>query len=961
MTPFSWRRGTYRLAVTPLRIDVLGPLRVYDVDGRDVTPDGVLQRRLLALLVIHRGEVVTLDTAIDALWPIDPPSDPRAALQTHLFRLRRMLPRGAVESTASGYRLDSAAIDVDADRLAEAVRSAAMDADLVATIGAALDGWRGPAYPELADSDDGRLEAARLEDLRVRAVELCAEARLAEGVTDGLVVELAALVEEHPLRERPRELLIEALAATGRTADALRAYDDFRRLLSVELGIEPSPLLRARHDELLRGSVPSQWAPPTRLPLSATSIVGRADLIAAAASLAESSRLITLVGPGGVGKTRLLTEVGHRLRDHSPETPVVMCELDSATVDSAVDIVAAALTIDPRPGVAVVERVVGVLGATEVVILLDNCEHVLEPVAELAEQVLARCPRVTIWATSRERLRVAGEQLLPVAPLQAAGDDSAAARLFVERARAVAPDFEPSPADRALIRDIVQRLDGIPLAIELAAARLHTLDLTAVAAGLDRRFQLLAAGRRTATRHRSLIAAVSWSFELLAPELRHVFADLSVFAGSFTVADVAAVCGCDIDEAAIDLEQLTERSLVIRRPGQRYGLLETLRAYGAERLAADDRSALTMERHAYHQVAWAEAAESRMLDRCPLTAIAEIDAALPDLRAALAWLLDHGDVEAAGRLVTALFDYAFFRLRPDVLAWAEQVCAADPDDRSAVAPLVWRASAYAAWMAGDIEATGERTARAVETSKRGTGDLPVRLATACGSYALFEGRLADAAAWYRRGLDAVADPPARQFTAATLLLALGYAGDPSAGEVAEALLADVGDAPTPYAAYAHYCAGEADLSVDPARAKVRLARAVELAELTNASFVIGAAGASYASIEARCGDPLVAADEYRRVIAHWHRAGMWSTQWTTLRAAAALLARLGRVREAAVLAGAVLATSSGHRIFGDDEKALADLVQHLRGELGEQAFEAARAEGARLDGDAAVEHAVRSL
>ena len=361
-----------------LHIDVLGPIRVRDAAGQDLTPDGALQRRLLATLVLHRGRVVTSDAVIDALWPAGAPRDPKPALQTHLSRLRKRLP-GIVSSTDAGYRLDATAVSLDADVLAAAVAAAATDPQAADTIAATLARWRGPAYPELADDDDGRAEATRLEELRILATERHAEARLIAGATDGLVVDLAALAEEHPLRERPRALLMEALAAEGRTADALRVFDDFRRVLGDELGIEPSGGLTAQHAALLDGSSVAAWTPPHRLPVAATSLLGRDDLVGDAISLVGDHRVVTLVGPGGVGKSRLAIEVGHRLRDERPSRPVVLIELATATTDSAVEAVAAALAIDGRPGVGLNDRLPAVLGDLEVVLLLDNCEHVLEP------------------------------------------------------------------------------------------------------------------------------------------------------------------------------------------------------------------------------------------------------------------------------------------------------------------------------------------------------------------------------------------------------------------------------------------------------------------------------------------------------------------------------------------------------------------------------------------------------
>jgi pentatricopeptide repeat protein len=944
-----------------LFVDVLGPIRVRDADGRDVTPEGTLQRRLLAFLVLRRGHVVSADAAIDALWPTRPPRDPVAALHNHVFRLRRSFP-AAIESVGTGYRLLPSLLDLDADRLATALNANGADPEAIATVDEVLARWQGAAYPELDDVDDGRAEAIRLDELRVRAEERRAEWRLATGDTDGLIVQLAALADEEPLRERPRALLMSALARAGRTAEALRVYDDFRRRLGDELGIDPSPALAAQHADLLGGTGAAAWAPASRLPLAATSLVGREPLVAEVLATVEAHRLVTLIGPGGVGKTRLLVEFGHRLRAAYPDRPVVMCELAAAPAESAVDAVAAALGIEGRPGVGLAERVAAVLEGTEMVLLLDNCEHVLDAVAGLVDVLLTRCPDVRVVTTSRERLRVPAERLCAVPTLSVGSLDAPALRLFVERARAVAPDFDPGPAELAIVGGIVRRLDGLPLAIELAAARLHTLDVAEVAAGLDHRFVLLSSGYRTSSRHGSLHAAVSWSVALLDPPLQRTFADLSVFAGSFSADDAAAISGLDASAIAAALDQLVERSLVMRAPGHRYLLLETLRAFGGEQLVADGRAELTGERHARHYVEWVEAAERRLIDPGGHVAMSDIDDTLPELRTALGWLLDHGQAELAGRLVAALLDYGFMRLRPDVLAWAERVTAADPGDGSPVAPVVWAVSGYAAWMAGDVAEAGARAAHARQVAERSGDDAPAEVCTLIASYALFEGRLAEAVEWYDLACSAAAVDPGQYLVAAgSRVLALAYAGAPAAADAAADVLAAVGESLNAYAAYAWYCAGEADLTVHLDRARARLDRALELAEATNASFVAGVAGASRASIDARLGDPLAAATQYRRLITHWRRAGMWSTQWTMLRAVAALLARLGRAREAAVLLGAVRATDAGHRIFGTDEVALTELGSRLRTVLGVDAYDVALRQGAGLDGDAAVDLALHAL
>jgi tetratricopeptide (TPR) repeat protein len=569
---------------------------------------------------------------------------------------------------------------------------------------------------------------------------------------------------------------------------------------------------------------------------------------------------------------------------------------------------------------------------------------------------------VTILATSRERLRLPGERVCAVPALSLTDGDAPAVRLFVERAQAVRPGFRPDEREAAVIREIVGRLDGLPLAIELAAARLLTLDVSEIAAALDDRFALLSTGYRTSARHGSLAATVSWSFGLLDEGLKQTFLDLSTFAGAFSVTDASAVCGLGVGQVTVALDQLVERSLVMRAPGQRYILLETLRAFAAEEAAARP-AAPAGERHARHFIDWMETADRRLVEPQTVPVIAEIDAALPELRNALGWSLAHDELGLAGRLVRSLMHYGFLRLRPDVLAWSARVTAADPHDRGPLAPVVWAARAYAAWMAGDTQQAELHARHGRALSERAGGPMSPRVATIFGNGELFQGRLDEATRWYRKGIaDAADDPTHRQLAEATAVLARAYAGDSEAVAMADRVVAAVGADVTPLAAYGWFCAGEADLAAgDHRRAQERFRRALQLAEQTNASFVTGAAGASAASIEARHGDPAAAAADYVQLMTYWRRAGMWPTQWTMLRAIAGLLARLGQPQDAAVLEGAVRATAAGHRIFGTDEVLLGRLGEQLRVELGADRYEDARRRGAGLDGDGAVEYALGAL
>ncbi|WP_245655400.1 ATP-binding protein [Nocardia coubleae] len=913
---------------------VLGPLRVHAPGGDEVTPAGVLPRRLLALLLLRRGAVVSSDAAIELLWPGERPSNPAAALHNHVSRLRRVLPE-AIASAGDGYRLDPGRVLVDADELAAILDSGGSAEEI-------LRRWVGPAYPELDMVDDARAESARLEDRRVRAVESETARLLAEGRTDGVAARLRALVDEYPLREHLRALLIDALAATGRPADALRVYDEFRRLLAAELGTEPSQPLRDRYRQLLAGEV--ETGAPQPLPLPVTPLIGRDDLLAEARAAQAGHRLLTLVGPGGVGKTRVMLELG---RGHAG-SPVVWCELAATDVDGAVAAVAAALAIDVRPGIPLGERIAGVIGESEMLVLLDNCEHVVEPIAALVELLLSRCPHVRIVATSRERLRVAGEQVRRVPPL-AVGDNSPAVALFLERAASVTGDLRLEPAALARIGDIVSRLDGLPLAIELAAARMYSHDVAEIAAGLDRQFDFLSAGYRTATRHGSLAAAVAWSVDLLDRPLRETFTSLSVFAGPFDVAAAAAVCDIELGVAADRLTALTERSLVLRAPGRRYALLETLRTFGrTARATADDGAGA---RHAAYFVDWAERTCRELADSA--TAITRVDDTITELHRALHWLLDHGDTPRAARLVAALMDYGLLRLRPDVLAWSELVLAAEPEPTGRLAAEVLAAAAYARWMAGDLPGAYDRAGRALAACD----DPPYNAYGAYGVCELFSGRFEESAQWYRRA----SEIPGREvpnMDSATWTMLLGYAGDPSVGQRSAELAAAT--IVSPYTAYNLYCAGEAVLDVDPDRARGLLDRALRMAEATGTTFVTGVAGASRASLDVRSGRTAEAAAAYPALLRAWQRAGMWSTQWVMLRSIALLLEQLGRAQRAAVLDGAIRAATA-EAPLGSDREVLDQLSKRLRDELGADLFEQARRFGASLGNDALIGYTLAAL
>jgi predicted ATPase/DNA-binding SARP family transcriptional activator len=605
-----------------MQVGILGPLSVND-GGAPVDIRGARLRALLIRLALNAGRQVTVDVLADALWD-EVPSDRANAVQSLVYRLRRALPDPAVLCRgAGGYGLDLPPDAVDAtrfERLAAeggaALRSGEPEA-AAAILGAALDLWRGPALADVTGARYAAAAAARLEELRLCAVEDWLGAGLACGDGRSVLPRLEELVAAQPLRERPVALLVEALYAAGRGAEALAAFDRFRGRLADEVGIDPSPAMRRLHLAVLRGDLRMAARPARRGSLRAplTSFVGRDTERARLDRQLAGSRLVTLVGPGGVGKTRLAATVGGGWARSSPGG-VWLAGLDAATPAAGVaPAVLAAVTGQPSsPPCEPLARLVELLGNGPALLVLDNCEHLPQATAEFADELLGSCPELRILATSREPLGLIGETLCTVPPLDAPPPGATAAealrypavRLFADRAAAVRDGFEVDARTVARVVEICRRLDGLPLAIELAAARLRTLPLARIVAGLDDRFRLLSRGSPAAApRHRSLGAAVAWSWDLLGREELILARRLAVFPDGFTARAAEEVCagGLLAAPAVADLlDRLAGRSLLQVDDGDlpRYRMLETVRAYAWERLCAAGEHGLTLAAYAGH-------------------------------------------------------------------------------------------------------------------------------------------------------------------------------------------------------------------------------------------------------------------------------------------------------------------------------------------------------------------------
>ncbi|NYI05521.1 AfsR/SARP family transcriptional regulator [Allostreptomyces psammosilenae] len=836
-----------------MRFGVLGPLAVWTADGEPVPVPGAKVRALLARLLVDPGRPVSVDRLVDDLWSATAlPDHPGNALQGKVSQLRRVLERaggaggtgeagrgerggrGLVESGPAGYRLRIAADAVDAGRFSALLARARAAADPAARAGLlseALGMWRGEAFADFADEPFVRAAVTRLEEERLAAWEEQAAARLELGEHAAVAGELAAAVARHPLRERLRAVRMRALYRAGRQTEALDCYEEVRRLLADELGLEPGAELVALHRAILRQdpaldapaappappaltaspapaapvpitapappvpkpTAPAAPAPAARprprgnLPAPVAGLVGRETALAEVRELLRASRLVTLSGPGGVGKTRLALEVARAAAEAFPEgvwltelapleatrrpeavgavAEAVMTALDIRE-DVGADAPGAGPPTPARPPVPPLERLTAALRDRRLLLVLDNCEHLVEAVAELAEALLPRAAGLTVLATSQEPLGLSGERVWPVPPLDlpdasAAGDRAAlerssAARLFL--ARAALPGLTLDAAGAEAVAALCRRLDGIPLALELAASRVRTLGVHGLLARLDDRFALLAGGFRDApARQRTLRATIDWSWGLLSPAERVVLRRLAVHAEGCAPEAAEATCAGDGVRPAevLDLlSRLVDRSLVVlsdRASGPRYRLLESVRDYCLERLREAGELTAVRERHSRHYAVLAERAARLLRGPGQREWLERLDAEGANLRRALDFAVrraseaeadtgSHGApcgpraARRALRMVNALAWYWMLRGRLaeahrslSAALDAARIAAEDEAERAAeeeALAMAWQAGI--ALMRGDAEAGGAERIRAALAAYDGVDDPPGR-------------------------------------------------------------------------------------------------------------------------------------------------------------------------------------------------------------------------------------------
>jgi predicted ATPase/DNA-binding SARP family transcriptional activator/Tfp pilus assembly protein PilF len=677
------------------------------------------------MLLLRPGEIVPAETLVEGLWPERQPASAAKLLQIYVSKLRKALPEDRLHTHRPGYALSLEPDELDSARferlLAEGRASLAEGQPGIAArrLARALALWRGPALADLALEEFAGAEATRLEELRLIAVEERIEADLALGREEDVLGELRALVEEHPLRERPRAQLMRALYRAGRQADALAAYRDARRTLLDELGLEPSAELRRLEQAILNqdtslADVPREPDDAGVLPTPATLLLGRRRELAETTALLRRPdvRLVTLTGPGGAGKTRLALELARSLTDEFADG-VFLVEL-AAVADPQLVLpeIASALAVDESAGATIEDALARHLRARELLLVVDNFEQVL-PAARSLSLLLAAAPRLKFVVTSRAVLHLSAERVYRVPPLALPGDGNletmsqyGSVELFVERAVAANPEFAVTNDNAPAVAEICSRLEGLPLAIELAAARTRTLPPERLLERLERRLPLLTGGHRDLpVRHQTLRTTIDWSFDLLSPDEQRLFARLGTFAGGFELEAAERVCGADLD----DLTALVDQSLVRRGSGSRLLMLETIREYALERLAERGEDADLRRRHAEYFADLAEAAEPELTGASQSDWLERLEADHDNIRAALGWVSGQADGELQLRLAAAVSRFWYVRgFLTEGRRWLEVALAPDGyGRRPALQAKAFRVASALAVMQGDYRAARE--------------------------------------------------------------------------------------------------------------------------------------------------------------------------------------------------------------------------------------------------------------
>ena len=964
-------------------VGVLGPL-VLRVAGAEVRVPGTRRRVLLATLALARGRMVGVDRLVDTLWPDDPPEDAAQALYSHVSRLRRDLGAagGRLARQGAGYVLE-----LDEDELDVTVVRAVVDGlshlPPARVLGRALEAsklWRGPALDEFRGHSDLDVEAVALDELRMRLNDEVVQARIAVG--DGsAVADASAAVAADPLRERGVLLLMQALAREGRTAEAMAAGTAYRRRLAAETGLDPGPALGRLEQEIASGDLaardrPPAWSARRIVARPSGPLVGRQQDQDEVLRLLAGHRVVTLTGPGGVGKTRLALEVTAALAELDQVDAVVV---DLAAVEHASRVVQAVVSTLGLRLVAAEQPtaldIAAALADATMLLVLDNAEHVAQACRDLVDAVDRQATGVRVLVTSRVTLHARSEYVVRLQPLPTPRDaqDLAAlerqpsVRAFLEHARRRDRSYALTGLDAEPLVEILQHLDGLPLAIELVAGQVATLPLAAVRDRLGRTLDLVTgADGHEEDRQRTLRLTIRWSYDLLTSAQQTLLRAIAAFPGGVdldTVEELAGEVAPEHDPVRL-LQGLADASLLDVDPSRaRYRLLFTVRAFLLEEVAAVGELAATEDRFLRWAVRAAEEIGAGLQSPAEAQADGRLRAELDNLRAALDLARAGGLMDSRVRITLAFDQPAVWRDLREHWSWCLELAHAPETDGHPREVEIRGAGAEAARQAGDYDHAIELARHGLEVAGESGANSKeaARCWSALAGVAHYRGDFAAAARDWARS--ARASGPEAAGLLASAALAAGYGGDRAH---ATALLAEARhhESTCPVGsnhAFITYLEGELVAVDDPATAIASYVAAVEEARSVGANFVAGVAGVALASAQARTGDLPTAAAAYSDLLDYWRTTGHGPQLWTTARNAATLLLAEGHPREAALLLLRADATPQAAAVDPDIARHSGRSFVPVSTVVGADELESLRAESAALSASEVVDAARAAL
>lgn len=892
--------------------------------GEVVDLGGPNQRALLAFLVLHDGEPTTIPTIVSAVWGDGAPDGAVRSLRTYVSNLRRLLGSTAeIRGEQGTYRLTMHSLETDIDLFRHRVGCAGGTDDpasVARALASALALWRGPFLVDL-DRPWVLDESSILTSQRINAIARWAEASIADGEPEIVIPQIEKAVQDAPLDERLIGILMRALYRSGRQTDALAVYRRLRNTLAQDLGVQPGPELQTLEEQILTHEAAIDGGEPRwLLPVPVSDLVGRSAEIEDLLELSHQTRLLTLTGPGGVGKTRLALEVGRRTLADTAR-PVFFADLSAVQDGSAVDaVLASSVGVQPQADTGLLVTLIEYLAPRAAVLIVDNCEHVSEVAARAVASLIRGCPHLTVIATSRSPLFVDGELDWHTPPLALPDRDYEspdellkwpAVELMLLRAPGT---FELTDTNAGDVVELCRSLDGLPLALEIVASRLGSMTPAEIVVTLGSHVQLSRTDSSDGSRHATLDSVVMWSYELLPRATRELLVRLGVMSGRFLFEDVLAVCAPEALSPEImrrRLSTLVDQSLVMAETSgtrTRYRLLETIRRFAISRLGDDEPA--VRDRHSQNFAMLAESQAARLLTDEEADAIEEMSSAHDNFRGALRWAIDNGDLESASAIVASLPDAGYWRSRHELVAWSRAVLQEmTPSDNR------WRAvsgvAARGAWMESQFD---DAIAFAGEAAGA-DGFVPSMCAhpeDVLADVALYRGDARTALAHYavvvesaRERGDLVREAWATYYVSVTNAV-LGRSDDAARAAVQALAIARDTGVPTSLA-FSLYANGLAIKHERPAEAIAMFEEAAMMADSVRNEWVAGIARMELASVNTAHGDSIMGFRGFARVVDHWFRATDDTQLRHTWRYLTVALADADLHEEASVLAGGLLA------------------------------------------------------